>query len=70
MPFWRKTRSDSLPDRSRLPRRHRHRGDTDDDAGKALDRTLVAHGAPARPVKAVPIRFVRKPREQAVANGD
>jgi len=42
----------------------------DDDAGKALDRTLVAHGAPARPVKAVPIRFVRKPREQAVANGD
>jgi indolepyruvate ferredoxin oxidoreductase, beta subunit len=30
-----------------------------DDAGKALDATLVQHGAPARPVKAVPIRFVR-----------
>lgn len=33
-----------------------------DDAGKALDATLVAHGAPPRPVKAVPIRWVRKPR--------
>jgi ketosteroid isomerase-like protein len=35
MPFWRKTRSDSLPDRFRLSRWNRHRGDTDDDAGKA-----------------------------------
>jgi indolepyruvate ferredoxin oxidoreductase beta subunit len=33
-----------------------------DDAGKALDATLVEHGAPARPVKAVPIRWMRKPR--------
>lgn len=33
-----------------------------DDAGKALDATLVQHGAPARPVKAQPIRFVRKPK--------
>ncbi|AEG94357.1 indolepyruvate oxidoreductase subunit beta family protein [Ramlibacter tataouinensis] len=32
-----------------------------DDAGKALDATLAAHGAPARPVKAQPIRFMRKP---------
>jgi indolepyruvate ferredoxin oxidoreductase beta subunit len=32
-----------------------------DEAGTALDRTLVQHGAPARPVKAQPIRFVRKP---------
>ena len=32
-----------------------------DDAGKALDATLVQHGAPARPVKPVPIRWVRKP---------
>lgn len=32
-----------------------------DENGIALDRTLAAHGAPARPVKAVPIRFVRKP---------
>jgi indolepyruvate ferredoxin oxidoreductase beta subunit len=32
-----------------------------DDAGTALDRTLAAHGAPPRPPKAVPIRFVRKP---------
>jgi indolepyruvate ferredoxin oxidoreductase beta subunit len=31
-----------------------------DDAGKALDATLVQHGAPARPVKAHPIRFVRR----------
>jgi hypothetical protein len=33
-----------------------------DDAGKALDATLVQHGAPPRPVKAVPIRWMRKPR--------
>jgi indolepyruvate ferredoxin oxidoreductase, beta subunit len=32
-----------------------------DDAGKALDSALVQHGAPARPVKEHPIRFVRKP---------
>jgi indolepyruvate ferredoxin oxidoreductase beta subunit len=32
-----------------------------DDAGKALDQTLVRHGAPARPVKAQPIRWVRNP---------
>jgi indolepyruvate ferredoxin oxidoreductase beta subunit len=31
-----------------------------DEAGTALDATLVSHGAPARPVKAHPIRFVRK----------
>ncbi|MGV3494944.1 MAG: indolepyruvate oxidoreductase subunit beta family protein [Ramlibacter sp.] len=39
-----------------------------DDAGKALDATLVQHGAPPRPVKAVPIHWVRKPR--AAAGGD
>ncbi|MCG2591921.1 indolepyruvate oxidoreductase subunit beta family protein [Ramlibacter sp. XY19] len=33
-----------------------------DDAGKALDATLVQHGAPPRPVKAVPIRWMRKPK--------
>ena len=32
-----------------------------DDAGKALDLTLRAHGAPARPVAEQPIRFMRKP---------
>ena len=31
-----------------------------DDAGKALDATLVQHGAPPRPVKAQPIRWMRK----------
>jgi indolepyruvate ferredoxin oxidoreductase, beta subunit len=31
-----------------------------DDAGQALDAALVQHGAPPRPVKAVPIRFVRR----------
>ncbi|HVE49213.1 MAG TPA: DUF6537 domain-containing protein [Casimicrobiaceae bacterium] len=35
-----------------------------DDAGRALDRTLVEHGAPPRPIKAQPIVFVRK-REAA-----
>ncbi|MDB5874434.1 MAG: indolepyruvate ferredoxin oxidoreductase beta subunit-like protein [Ramlibacter sp.] len=33
-----------------------------DDAGKAFDTALVQHGAPPRPVKAQPIRFVRKPK--------
>jgi indolepyruvate ferredoxin oxidoreductase beta subunit len=33
-----------------------------DDAGKNLDAALLAHGAPARPVKEQPIRFVRKPK--------
>ncbi|HEY8355854.1 MAG TPA: indolepyruvate oxidoreductase subunit beta family protein [Ramlibacter sp.] len=33
-----------------------------DEGGKLLDQTLVQHGAPARPVKAVPIHWVRKPR--------
>ncbi len=33
-----------------------------DDAGKTLDQTLVQHGAPARPIKPQPIRWVRKPR--------
>jgi indolepyruvate ferredoxin oxidoreductase beta subunit len=32
-----------------------------DEAGTALDRTLVEHGAPPRPAKPVPIRFMRKP---------
>lgn len=32
-----------------------------DEAGTALDQTLKQHGAPARPVKEVPIRFVRRP---------
>lgn len=38
-----------------------------DDAGKALDATLVQHGAPPRPVKAVPIRWMRKPKGLAGA---
>lgn len=36
-----------------------------DDAGQQLDATLVRHGAPARPVKEQPIRFVRKPKPMA-----
>ena len=32
-----------------------------DDAGTALDATLVQHGAPARPVKEQPIRWMKKP---------
>ena len=31
-----------------------------DEAGKALDATLLAHGASARPVKAQPIRWVKR----------
>ena len=33
-----------------------------DEGGKLLDQTLVQHGAPARPAKAVPVHWVRKPR--------
>jgi len=37
-----------------------------DDAGKALDQALVAHGAPPRPVVAQPLRFHRrKPQTSA-----
>ena len=35
-----------------------------DDAGKALDATLVEHGAPPRPVKEHPVRFMRRPAPQ------
>jgi indolepyruvate ferredoxin oxidoreductase, beta subunit len=33
-----------------------------DDAGLALDAALVQHGAPPRPLKEHPVRFMRKPR--------
>jgi indolepyruvate ferredoxin oxidoreductase beta subunit len=33
-----------------------------DEAGKALDAALVEHGAPPRPLRAVPVHWVRKPR--------
>lgn len=36
-----------------------------DEAGTALDAALRAHGAPARPLKAQPIRWVRKAPEPA-----
>ena len=35
-----------------------------DDAGKALDAALLQHGAPARPVKAQPIRWMRRSAKQ------
>ena len=31
-----------------------------DEGGQALDRTLVAHGAPARPIREQPIRWMRR----------
>jgi indolepyruvate ferredoxin oxidoreductase beta subunit len=36
-----------------------------DDSGKALDQTLISHGAPAMPVKAQPIVWMKKPRQSA-----
>jgi indolepyruvate ferredoxin oxidoreductase beta subunit len=39
-----------------------------DDAGTALDQALLRHGAPARPVKEQPIRWVRPPHAQAKAS--
>jgi len=36
-----------------------------DDSGKALDKTLISHGAPARPIKAQPIVWMKKPRQSA-----
>ncbi len=38
-----------------------------DEAGTALDQTLRQHGAPARPVKEAPLRFMRRPA--AAGNG-
>jgi indolepyruvate ferredoxin oxidoreductase, beta subunit len=38
-----------------------------DDAGRALDTALVQHGAPARAVKAQPIRWMRNPRQTSAA---
>jgi indolepyruvate ferredoxin oxidoreductase beta subunit len=35
-----------------------------DDAGKAFDAALLHHGAPARPVKAQPIRWMRRPVQE------
>jgi indolepyruvate ferredoxin oxidoreductase beta subunit len=32
-----------------------------DEGGRGLDGALVRHGAPARPVVAQPVRFVRRP---------
>lgn len=39
-----------------------------DDAGAALDQTLKQHGAPARPVREMPIRFMRRPLPFAPAD--
>ncbi|MCZ8292759.1 MAG: indolepyruvate oxidoreductase subunit beta family protein [Hylemonella sp.] len=38
-----------------------------DDAGKTLDQTLVKHGAPARAVKAQPIRWMRRPTVKKIS---
>jgi indolepyruvate ferredoxin oxidoreductase, beta subunit len=38
-----------------------------DDAGKALDATLAQHGAPARPIKPQPIRWMRRPASKGKA---
>ena len=40
-----------------------------DEAGTALDQTLLQHGAPARPVKAQPIRWVKTPPGRALGAG-
>ena len=37
-----------------------------DEAGSALDQALRQHGAPARPVKAQPIRWVKTPPGRAI----
>jgi indolepyruvate ferredoxin oxidoreductase beta subunit len=39
-----------------------------DEAGQALDAALIAHGAPARPVKEQPLRFVRRVPPLGAAN--
>jgi indolepyruvate ferredoxin oxidoreductase beta subunit len=33
-----------------------------DEAGQALDQALLQHGAPARPVKAQPVLWMKNPR--------
>lgn len=39
-----------------------------DDAGNALDAALVRHGAPPRPVKAQPIRWMKRPPQSAAGH--
>ncbi len=38
-----------------------------DESGKALDATLRSHGAPARPVREQPIRWMRNPQNRSTA---
>ena len=38
-----------------------------DEGGRALDAALLQHGAPARPLKAQPIRFIRKTTQRPLA---
>jgi indolepyruvate ferredoxin oxidoreductase beta subunit len=40
-----------------------------DEAGTALDATLLRHGAPARPVKAQPIRWMKRPPSSSATAG-
>lgn len=40
-----------------------------DEAGTALDATLVGHGAPPRPVKAQPIRWMKRPPSSTTPAG-
>lgn len=40
-----------------------------DDSGNALDRTMVAHGAPPRPVREQPVRWYRRRPEGGAAPG-
>ena len=39
-----------------------------DEAGNALDAALLRHGAPARPVKAQPIRWMKRPPQSAAGH--
>ena len=54
--------SASGPDARALAIRSARTAALADDAGKALDQALVAHGAPPRPVRAQPIAWIKKPR--------
>ena len=38
-----------------------------DESGKSLDAALLSHGAPARPVREQPIRWMRNPRNPGTA---
>ena len=57
---------DGLPADKALAIAHIRQAALKDEAGQAFDKALVQHGAPARPVLAQPIRWMKNPRKARI----